>query len=649
MGFRQYWYTLFIASPAFYQTRLPTTMDDKDDNDDDLLNSLGGNLMKDLLAGLAVDDDDNGWISLEELERELGHLEKHPLPAPMVPASAASLVVTHQTKTDRNKQEKTLMQTDARDAWSLSLEKFSAAALEEDFLQADASRKQQFKPAPPPGLHVGLAAEYNVDEKLISPPPGLQAHKPPVPIVHAPEPSKIDLDLAAAKLLQQVQGGPYSQPLSNVESWAGGQPLPNVSIPKPSTATPHNSVTISTLPGGVSPFAPTPPPSTAATPQVPRETDIPQGYQLGMLNIPTLPPSLPAPIAAIVPPVAVPVTGFMQSLGPFVLRGKVHYCNPHPQAQPIPAATLASKYMTSRDISYVVHGILRHVQAAGASTVHDYDVQYWVRRNGEGAKEGVRTGKTTAVITTEREIKAKEFATKHATLGYVTKSNVTRPRALIMQPSVESTQAETLGEQKQRAALWKSRIYVDQAYQAFLHLREFEAERPISSSTQHALMKLLKCMGLQKQNEAYSVADRDSIKLLMKLDKGKILVSRILELGVLPPNAVAVAMPVILQVVLDEPAKSMLDDHVDNRLLVVLSALMENLPQLEPQVILECVKVVVVRGKAAEQVLSSMARMQYVHSLLQRGGRAATELRDEPFAKEWETMEQAFLSILAGL
>ena len=54
----------------------------------------------------------------------------------------------------------------------------------------------------------------------------------------------------------------------------------------------------------------------------------------------------------------------------------------------------------------------------------------------------------------------------HPTLGYVAKSNVTRPRALIATPQPTPKKEDT-EEKKQRANLWKARVYCDQAYQSY--------------------------------------------------------------------------------------------------------------------------------------------------------------------------------------
>ena len=103
--------------------------------------------MKDLLADLQVEDGD--W-SLDQLEKELAQLDQEPSQQPsqqqgLPTLDAASLVVMHAKERSASGPETTapLPPNDGIDAWSLSLEKFTALSLQEDFLAADSERKQQ--------------------------------------------------------------------------------------------------------------------------------------------------------------------------------------------------------------------------------------------------------------------------------------------------------------------------------------------------------------------------------------------------------------------------------------------------------------------------------------------------------------------------
>ncbi len=654
-------------------------------SDDDLFATLSGSLMKDLLADLAAEDGDGGFMSLEELEKELAYLDKgsnatslsQPLSAP--PTSAAAMVMAnrHDPVTPSAPLSSTPVSSGpALDAWSLSLQNFSASALEQEFLKADSARKHQQRPPTgmPPGLDLSSVQEYNINEGLkVAAPPGiatLPSSLPSVPERNAALQSEASvLTEAAARLVAQMQQGGAATHTAS----------PHVSeIPKPVPATPQNSITIRggqeevPTPARAGNFPPTPPPSAAATPFF---THGPQEIPMGSV-VPTY-----LPIAAPTIPVAVPVRGAAwQHSGP-PPPSQPRFCNPHPRAPTIPATDLKSKYMTPRDIGYVVHGILRHIQAAGASSVDDYDVQYWVRRNGNKAAEQAvlsrpspqkkknaddakETASDAALAVLEqrsRQAKAKEWSNEHSTLGLVTKTNVHRPKALLAQPVV--VDQSTIGsEQKQRAALWKARIYADQAYQALnkvLELWRMATPGQVPASMHPHLLRLLKCMGIHKTSidgdedqQEYRVTDEDAMRLLLKLDKGKNLLSRVLEQALLPPQAVQAALPSILKVLLISNSSSVskangVDDLTDNRIFSILSRIVESLPDLSPQCLLASVQVV---HGSSEQALLTTSRMQCMHSLLHRGSVVSQDPSSpEDFKQQWEIMEDSFLEIVSAM
>lgn len=679
-------------------------------SDDDLFATLSGSLMKDLLADLAAEDGDAGFMSLEELEKELAYLDsgstapKLSQPSPAPPTSAAAMVMAnrHDPVTPSAPVSSAAMNKGpALDAWSLSVQNFSATAFEQEFLKADSARKQQQQRTPtgmPPGLDLSNAQEYNINEGLrVVPPPGISSYPSSVPSVPetsvAPSSEANILTQAAARLVAQMQQGGTASVDDTLS------PLPS-NIPKPVPATPQNSVTIR---GGqveaptprnsvvvhADNIPPTPPPSATATPSVNRHQELPTAAVSPMVgNAPYIPQmmmpqqvppgAMPIPTPTI--PVAVPVRGTAwQQPGP-PPPSQPRYCNPHPRAPTVPATDLKSTYMTPRDIGYVIHGILRHIQAAGASSVDDYDVQYWVRRNGSKAaeqavlsrptpqkKKGDKTAKETAseaalavLEQRSRQAKAKEWSNEHSTLGLVTKTNVHRPRALLAQPVVADQNAAG-SEQKQRAALWKARIYADQAYQALdkvMELWRMAQPGQVPASMHPHLLKLLKCMGIQKaatdgdnDHQEYRVTDEDAMKLLLKLDKGKNLLSRVLEQALLPPKAVQVALPVMLKVLLSPASASTkaggTDTSADNRIFSIVSRIVESLPDLSPECLLASVEVM---HSSSEQALLSTSRMQCMHSLLHRGSVVSQDpTSPEGFKQAWGKIEESFLEILSAM
>jgi len=376
------------------------------------------------------------------------------------------------------------------------------------------------------------------------------------------------------------------------------------------------------------------------------------------------------------------------------------FCDPTPRAQPVPASALASQFMSTRDISYVVHAILKPLlnhQQQNPPTPFDYDRAFFQRAGGVAqptntyhrSKQSGGKGKKKQNLEAEmksREKKAKDWSAEHSVLGRTAKSNVTRPRALIAQPtkadSDGSNNKENL-EQRQRQALWKARIYSDQAYQAYLKVVETwhavmtppnQTMSPAAAaSLQPHLFKLLKCLGVAKsdvdstkeeegetQQQVYAVVNETALPLLAKLPKGRVLLARVLEQALLPPVAVNALLPALFKAIYDLPlpsppsvASSPMDAEaaaaaanarmVDERLFAGIARVLHTLPDLPGSIILQCLDFASEDSSAS---LQSTSRMSAVHALLQRGSQTAAS--DESFAPEWKVKEESFLKILSG-
>jgi hypothetical protein len=815
-----------------------------DGSEDDYFASLGGSLMKDLLADLQVDDNDTGagWLSLEQLEQELAHLDNNPdagnanvgvaastaFGSPFAAGqqqqqqqqgggrgsmlsttfeqpthTAASMVVSRQAAGNQQQQQMQQGQgmmpntpTASQDAWSVSLERFTAASssLGQDFLQADSARKQttttttqQTTPvAPtstsraPPGLDFSAAEDYDIAEPVSAskpPPPGMKEGQNQ----HQHANNNV-LSEAANKLAQQMQMGmqfsapPQQQQQQQGQRGQGQQqrqqqqqqqrgPPPPHGISKPTPMTPQNSMTVGPD-GRVIP--PTPPPSVQSTPNVVKPINANTGGVAGgpgpavpsfaaqqqqqqpPQQQPNMPPAA-VPVAVPVPSTnawqsptrpAAPPSQMMSPPGQqqqqqqqgqqqqqqqqqqYDQQMQQHhqqrqqqmqqqqqqyrrpvYCNPHPRAPPIPAQQLQGKYMKSRDISYVVHAILRPILAAAAADssggADDYDVQYMLRRNGghgggpppppapavrvvkrpSDKDKDKKDGDDTDLDATSAEIasrskKAKEWSNTNAVLGYVAKTNVTRPRALLAEPMAVSSPdgndddagddpASSSAINKQRAVLWKARIYCDQAYQAYAAVIESwraakQGQQP-SAAVQLHLVKLSKCLGLTRRVEANSnpenststtyVQDSDALQLLLKLHKGKVLVARVLEQALLPPNAVQALLPAMLQVLyttsnIKENSDGSSDHATDDRLFLALARIVQTLPNLSGPTIVKCIETAGANGGTS---LHTTDRMNAVHALLQRGNVVSGSSGDPAFQAVWTETEAEFVKVLTGM
>jgi hypothetical protein len=333
------------------------------------------------------------------------------------------------------------------------------------------------------------------------------------------------------------------------------------------------------------------------------------------------------------------------------------FCNPFLAAPPIPASALETEYMSARDIAYVVHAILKPVLAEPVSE-DDYCIQYLKRRMG-GAQANPFTPKKPRDMNSEmtsRETKSKEWASEKSTLGHVTKSNVARPRALIAMP--QPTPANQDNEhQKQRANLWKARVYCDQAYQAYQKVVDiWRTANPgggVPPQVQLHLAKLMKCMGIVMDNEkkVYTV-DSEALKLLSKLGKGRTLISRVLEQALLPPNVVQALLPTLLSVVIPLPnttkrsdSSPPVEDFTVDRLFRSITGIIVKL-NVPSSTLVKCMESVLSHGKVS---ISSPPRMECVHALLQKGGMVVSQDPSDEIKLAWGNAESHFVSLLQAV
>ncbi|KAG7361036.1 hypothetical protein IV203_036136 [Nitzschia inconspicua] len=682
---------------------------------DEYFGTLGGSLMKDLLADLQVDDND--W-SLEQLEKELASLDQQETATPSLQPigfpnfDAASLVVSHaQERSAASLFPPSMADTappppgmggvgvgDGTDAWSLSLQKFTALSLQEDFLAADSARKQNEKrPMPPPGL-VALdgAEEYDITEKpAIAPPPGMGAAtagdqivlppvgplleemlQPPVPqpqsFPKTPQ-NSISVGGVASQDSSAIRDAILAavQPLERKGDTSDDEPLPpsNLSSRMETTVPPVVSPMVHLDPNNIPSGPMVHPPGPMPTPHGQFMPHPPQGMiQMGV-PMPMPLPGHGAPIASL--PAGVIVGAAVPSGGPawqtprpllpppqpMVPPPSKIFCNPFPGAPPIPASALETGYMSARDIAYVVHSILKPVLAEPVSE-DDYFIQYLKRRMG-GAQGNPFTPKKPRDMNSEmmsRETKSKEWASEKSTLGHVTKSNVTRPRALIAMPQPAPTDQDN-EHHKQRANLWKARVYCDQAYQAYQKVVDiWRAANPgggVPPQVQLHLAKLMKCMGIVMDNEkkVYAV-DSEALKLLSKLGKGRTLISRVLEQALLPPNAVQALLPVLLSVIIPLPntikkgdSDQFVDDFTVDRLFRAITGVMVKLI-LSGTTLVKCLEAVLSYGKSS---ISSPPRMECVHALLQKGGMVVGQDPSVEVKSAWGNAETQFTSLLQGV
>jgi hypothetical protein len=296
--------------------------------------------------------------------------------------------------------------------------------------------------------------------------------------------------------------------------------------------------------------------------------------------------------------------------------------------------------MSARDIAFVVHGILKPILSAGVSD-DDYYLQY-IRRRGGPLANPINPKRVLDLDKemSSRESKAKEWASEKSTLGYVAKSNVARPRALIATPKVTTDQEET-EEKKQRANLWKARVYCDQAYQAYQRVVEIwrmAPPGPVPPQVQVHLAKLMKCMGISLDENKVYTCDAEPLKLLTKLGKGRTLIARVLEQALLPPNAVQAVMPNLLDTILALPA-----DATTDRVLRAIASVLVKLPTITSATLIRCLEVATQHGKSS---VSTPIRIECALALLSKGAQVVAEDPSEEAKAAWGTAESQFTALL---
>ena len=349
------------------------------------------------------------------------------------------------------------------------------------------------------------------------------------------------------------------------------------------------------------------------------------------------PPMMQHPPPMATPPP--PKQSAWQSSQPVRMPAKLIYCHPDPSAPPIPSAALESSFMKPRDLAYVLHSMLKPILLEGVSS-DDYDVMLWQRRSGRMQQSSPNTSTTTPskkfeLEMTSRSQRSKEWMAQHSTLGHMAKADATRPRALIAVHT--SDEASDDASNKDRAALWKARLYIDQGYQAYRAVVQVWRAAPpgtVPLEIQPHLVKLLKCIGVKLETappSTYSV-DETTLALVLKLSKGQTLLARILEQALLPPNAVQALLPVALSIAIHSPLEEV-------RLFRSLATVITTFPNMEPTCLLESVKAV-----QHKDALSSTSRMECIHALLQRGHVLSTQ--DPSFAPKWQQTEQEFMKLL---
>jgi hypothetical protein len=385
---------------------------------------------------------------------------------------------------------------------------------------------------------------------------------------------------------------------------------------------------------------------------------------------------------------------------------KIIFDNASPNAAPLPATTIICTSMTSRDLCYVVHAILRPLLSF-ASVLDAYNADYYRwSYDDRKSRNLLFLGGTTpnsnnhnlpAPVWKETKIKAQEmedqfrqkveeradkWSKEQQALGRVAKVNVKRPRALLATTVLSSNVEKTLDsseekletdEDRQRIVLWASRVAIDKGYQSYLNLVELRRllqSRPgdtwsgedsvvnrreeLLKEVEDNVSKLQASFGLKKAGVIFECDEKVLSRTLM-LPKGRMLLSRVIDEGVLPHSSACRVLPSAIKNIFDCAFSSDLTGAPpsgEDRLLRSLAGLVKTVqPSVDPGNLLACLDSTIhadsaIRGEkhTMKSVLTSKRTlMELLYAIFSRG----SEVCVGDFEKDWKEKESKFIAILS--
>eukprot|EP00815_Leptocylindrus_aporus_P009462 CAMPEP_0116075852 /NCGR_PEP_ID=MMETSP0322-20121206/16881_1 /TAXON_ID=163516 /ORGANISM="Leptocylindrus danicus var. apora, Strain B651" /LENGTH=660 /DNA_ID=CAMNT_0003565989 /DNA_START=58 /DNA_END=2037 /DNA_ORIENTATION=+ len=552
-----------------------------------------------------------------------------------------------------------------KDAWALSLANFGTL---EEFLAADAANKEQQKQGvehtvvEDKGLmenailydeneDVATFVQDNVSslpsepkvmqESKISPPPAVSAsgNMPP----RYPPPSDVVMPAGVPASPMRFPPGVAPQGAS------AGPPPPHFVHPPP-------HVSPMPIPHGMAPPYPIAPgqPSLVNLPQFPMNMGMPMMHQTKQPEPPPKPkfhvdefPRLGSDKSNSSKNDASPALAKESSNdveGKKSTRPKSILFN-NPAAVPISTRLATSSLMTQRDVQFVITAMLRPLTAEN----HDdfYYKQYLHKFNIYKDKTDVDLEKRNK-FRENIEARSKEWQEKKQSLGRIVKTDVTRPRALLAAPKLtKSAQDEISVETKLRVSLWKARAQIDAGYRSYFELIDLSAKRyqnevsendneRIRKDIRSNLIKLNACFGIGSSMSG--VVDQEVLSCTLSLPKGKELLAKAMEKGILPhPSAMAI-LPFALAMILSKPCSLDANDSaVQKEIRLLRSFLMLiNLPNpsIQPDILVSCLEEVVSiqSNTSIRELLNARQRLEVMHAVLTRGSQLCAN--NENFQKQ---------------
>ena len=302
------------------------------------------------------------------------------------------------------------------------------------------------------------------------------------------------------------------------------------------------------------------------------------------------------------------------------------------------------------------------------------------------------------------EKRADKWSTRQQTLGKTVKVNVKRPKALLATTGALTTAAaaaaatddereERSEEDRQRVSMWSARLAIDRGYVAYLDLLETRrllqtsagleasvADRraELTRDVEANVAKLHGSLGVTVSTTtaaeggggeaaAQRTIEVDSAVLARTLGmpKGRMLLSRVLDDGVLPHSSACRVLPKALGVILSTAVPAGAPPRGEDRLVRSLTGLVQtSQPSLAPEDLIDSLvefgavhqSELKSKGTSPGDTVRSMlgtsggqrARMELLHAILSRGGMVCGGSGPD-VAGAWKAKEAEFMTILSAM
>lgn len=386
---------------------------------------------------------------------------------------------------------------------------------------------------------------------------------------------------------------------------------------------------------------------------------------------------------------------------------RLTFQDPSPNAPPVPATSIPSTSMTSRDLCHVLHSIMRPLLTfENVLDAYNADYYHWsyndrksrnlifsntISGNMDLPNPVWKETKIKAQVMESKfrdtvEKRADEWSKEKQALGKIAKANVKRPRALLATTALSSTAEsrvtagleldDELDEYKQRALLWASRVGIDKGYLAYLNLVELRRllqSRPgdalgdvdqvetrrddLLHDVEENVNKLHSAFGVDKNEATGELTINDKVlSRTLSLPKGRMLLSRVVDEGILPHPSACSLLSYAIRVILESASNvdlSAAPPAGEDRLLRSLTGLVQTIqPSVDAPNLLACLtSVIETKALIAEKsknmktlLAGKRTLLELLHSIFTRGG----EICVGEHESDWKAKESSFLSILTG-